>query len=75
MKFLPPDAATTGIRGMAKGLTIASIVIAVLILVVFALDLALKFPFSRANVMMDITFILCAAALGYISWTTLKDIR
>jgi hypothetical protein len=48
-------------------------VIAILILVLFLLDLAVKFPFQRINWMMDVTFVLCAVGLGYISWTTLRE--
>ena len=60
---------------MAKALTIASIVIAVLILILFALDLVIKVPFSRASMPMDISFIICAVGLGYISWLTYRDLR
>jgi hypothetical protein len=35
--------------------------------------LAIAFPFKRASPLMDIVFVLCAAALGYMSWTTLKE--
>jgi hypothetical protein len=48
-------------------------VIAILILVLFLLDLAVKFPFQRINAVMDITFVLCAIGLGFISWTTLRE--
>jgi len=48
-------------------------VIAILILVLFLLDLAVKFPFNRINAVMDITFVLCAVALGYVSWSTLRE--
>ncbi|MCA9265725.1 MAG: hypothetical protein KDA60_17810 [Planctomycetales bacterium] len=60
---------------MAKGLTIASIVVALLIFLLFALDLATGFPFRRASKAMDIAFIFCALGLGYISWTAFRDIR
>ena len=52
-----------------------SIAIAILLLVLFAADLATGFPFQKASTMMDIIFLICAAGLGYISWTTLKDLR
>jgi hypothetical protein len=48
-------------------------VIAILILVLFLLDLAVAFPFDRISTFMDITFVICAAALGYISWSTLRE--
>ena len=52
-----------------------SIVIAILLLLLFAADLAIGIPFDKASPMMDIIFLICALGLGYISWTTLKDIR
>lgn len=60
---------------MAKGLTIISMVIAVLVLLLFALDLAIKIPFSRASMPMDIVFVICAIGLGYISWSTYKEVK
>jgi hypothetical protein len=58
---------------MAKVLCIAGAVIAVLLLLIFGLDLALKIPFKRASILMDIGFLVCAGLLGFISWTTLKE--
>ena len=60
---------------MAKGLTIMSMVIAVLILLVFALDLATQIPFRRANWVMDLVFVICAIGLGYISWVTYQEVK
>lgn len=60
---------------MAKGLTIISMVIAVLVLVLFALDLAIKIPFDRVNMGMDIAFVISALGLGYISWSTYKEVK
>jgi hypothetical protein len=58
---------------MPKALCLAGTVVAVLLLLVFGFDLALKFPFHRASLTMDIGIVLCSLALGYLSWTTLKD--
>ena len=60
---------------MAKGLTIISMVIAVLVLVLFALDLAIKIPFDRVSMPMDIAFVISAIGLGYISWSTYKEVK
>lgn len=60
---------------MAKGLTIASMVIAILVLVLFGLDLALQIPFRRASIMLDVVFVLCALGIGYISWATFREVR
>ena len=49
------------------------IAVAGLLLLLFGLDLALGFPFDRESTAMDVGFILCAAALGYVSWSTLRE--
>jgi hypothetical protein len=58
---------------MPKVLCMTGMVISILILVLFLLDLAVKFPFQRVSVFMDIMFVLCAIGLGYISWSTLQE--
>jgi len=58
---------------MPKVLCLAGMVIAILILVLFLLDLAVKFPFNRISMFMDITFVVCAVGLGYVSWSTLRE--
>jgi len=58
---------------MPKALSISGMVIAVLIFILFVLDLALAFPFQRSSMMMDIVFVICALGLGYLSWTTFKE--
>ncbi len=58
---------------MAKTLTILGMVVAVVLLLLFALDLAVKIPFERVSMAMDIVMILCAGVLGYLSWSTYKE--
>ena len=60
---------------MGKAMSIAGMVVAGLIAFLFAFDLALQFPFSRAAPMMDIGFLICALVLGYLSWNALRDSR
>ncbi len=60
---------------MAKGLTIMSIVVAILLAALFGLDLAIGIPFSRASMSTDIAFFVCALLLGLMSWGTLREIR
>ena len=52
---------------MPKALCIVGMVIAVLIFILFLLDLLLQFPFSGASPAMDIGFVICSAILGYMS--------
>jgi len=59
---------------MPKALSISGIVVASVLILLFGLDLALKFPFGGASMVMDIGFVIAAITLGYASWTTLKEI-
>jgi len=58
---------------MPKVLCMTGMVIAILILVIFFLDLVVKVPLQRTNPVMDVVFILCAIGLGYLSWSTLRE--
>ncbi len=58
---------------MARALTIMGMVVAALIFCLFAIDLAIKIPFERASVPMDVMSIVCAGILGYLSWVTFKE--
>lgn len=61
---------------MPKAFTFVGMAIAALFLVVFGLDLAVGIPFQRpAYGIVNIGFILGAGILGYISWTTLRNLR
>jgi hypothetical protein len=65
---------------MGKSLCVASMVVAILVFLLFFSDLLLKLtglvslaPFKGANPAIDIVFSICAAVLGFLSWTTLRD--
>ena len=59
---------------MPKVLCIFGLVVAGLFLLIFGLDLAANFPFNGTNkFIMDIPMVLCSIALGFISWTTLRE--
>lgn len=58
---------------MPKMLTYIGLVTSGLIGLVFALDLAIGIPFSRASLTMDIGFLICAAIMAYLSWSTMKE--
>jgi len=58
---------------MPKALCLTGSIVAILLLLVFGLDLAIAFPFRRANTVMDIGLVVASLALGYVSWTTLKE--
>ncbi|MBN1393751.1 MAG: hypothetical protein JW959_01785 [Pirellulales bacterium] len=58
---------------MPKALCIVGTVVAVLLLLVFGLDLVVGIPFHRTSMVMDVGCVICSLALGYISWATLKE--
>jgi hypothetical protein len=58
---------------MPKALCITGMVVAILVLILFLVDLILAVPFQRASTSLDIVFMLSAIALAYMSWSTLKE--
>jgi hypothetical protein len=48
-------------------------VVAILVLILFLVDLILGVPFQRASTTLDVVFMISAIALAYMSWTTLKE--
>jgi hypothetical protein len=58
---------------MPKALCISGLVVAGLVLVLFAADLAVGIPFRRASMMMDVSLLVCAALLALLSWFTLRE--
>jgi hypothetical protein len=64
---------------MAKALCLTGMVIAIILLALFLFDLVLPligmggFPFGGASPIMDVVFVVCSIALGYVSWSTLKE--
>lgn len=59
---------------MGKAMSIAGMVIGGLVAVMFALDLAIGFPFgTRAGAVVDIGFTLCGAMLAYLGWNAFRE--
>ena len=58
---------------MAKAMSIAGMVVAGLLLAVFAADLVLGIPFGSQEPMTDVGFVVSAAILGYLSWSAFRD--
>ena len=67
------EISTSRTRGMPKALCMSGMVVAILIAILFLLDLAIKFPFERVSILMDASLLICAAILGLISWFTLRE--
>ena len=59
---------------MPKTLCITGMVVAILLLLVFGADLAMGFPFLRESLAMDIGLAACSVMLGYLSWSTLRQL-
>lgn len=62
---------------MPKAFTILGLAVAAVTLLVFALDLLLGWPFDTdrpGGTMMDISFIIAALILAYLSWTSYREL-
>ena len=60
---------------MPKALAILGMTIAVLMLLLFGLDVLIGIPFGQsAGVMTNVGFLIAAALLAYLSWHTLREI-
>lgn len=58
---------------MPKALCMSGLVVAGLVIILFAADLAVGIPFRRASIMMDVSLLASAVLLGLISWFTLRE--
>lgn len=61
---------------MPKALCISGMVVAVLLLLLFGLDLMAGFPFGGAEqtgYFMHVGFIVSSAILGYLSWSAWRE--
>ncbi len=61
---------------MPKVLCMTGIVISILVFALFLLDLVVPesfAPLKKASWLMDVVFVLCSLALGYLSWSTLRE--
>jgi hypothetical protein len=57
---------------MAKALTILGMLVAILILLLFTLDLAISVPFGQIMA-MDIGMIISGVVLLYLSWSAFRE--
>jgi hypothetical protein len=65
---------------MPKLLCLGGLVVAGLVLLLFLVDLIMSLAgmgalFNYKSLLMDIAFIVCSGILGYLSWTSFKEIR
>ena len=60
---------------MEKWLCWASMGVSGFLLLLFLLDILLKFPFGGLSTVVDIFGILSCAAVCYLAWDAFKDVR
>lgn len=53
----------------------AAIVVAVLMLVLFGLDLAIGIPFGKQNMVIDIAFLVCGIGLILLGISTWRELE
>jgi hypothetical protein len=58
---------------MPKALSIVGMLIAVLIVLIFILDLAIHLPFGGASTAMDVGMIIGGAMLLYLGWAAYRE--
>ncbi len=56
---------------MTKLMPMIGMVVSGLVGILFIADLAVKVPFRRVSMMLDIGFLLAAVIVAYLSWSVL----
>ena len=60
---------------MEKWLCLGSMGVAVLLLLLFLLDLVSGIPFQRINVLVDVCGMLASGLVFYLAWDAFRDLR
>ena len=65
---------------MPRLLCLGGLVVAGLVFLLFLLDFVMSMAgmgaiFRYPSLLMDITFMLCSAILGYLSWMSFKELK
>ena len=68
-----PTYATPRTPLMQRALCMVGMAVAIILVILFLLDLIAGIPFRQASVLMDILMLVCAAGLGYVSWATFQE--
>jgi hypothetical protein len=58
---------------MAKAMSIAGMIVAGLLALIFIADLAVGIPFNRVGTMTDVGFLVSSLILAYLSWNAFRD--
>lgn len=60
---------------MEKWMCLATIAVSGLVLIAFALDLAIKVPFGGLSTLVDGLSVAAAAMVAYLGWDSYRDQR
>ena len=60
---------------MEKWLCLTSMAIAGIVLIAFALDMAIGIPFGKLSFVVDIVAVLAAGLVGYLGWESYREQR
>jgi hypothetical protein len=65
---------------MPKALCLSGLVIAGLVFLLFLVNLLMSLAgmgslFRYQSLLMDIVFLVCSGTLGYLSWSTFREIK
>ena len=60
---------------MPKALLIFGTSVAALLLGTFGLNMVFGFPFKDVSFLANAAFVVCALILGYLSWSTMRDLK
>lgn len=65
---------------MPKALCLSGLVIAGLVFLLFLVNLIMSLAgmgslFRYQSLLMDIVFLVCSGTLGYLSWSTFREIK
>jgi hypothetical protein len=60
---------------MAKAMSIAGMIVAGLLALIFIADLAVGIPFGRYGTMTDVGFVISSLILAYLSWNAFRDAK
>jgi hypothetical protein len=70
----PSDRPNRTVFSVEKALTIPGFVVAAVLILLFGLDLATRWPFHRCSPLMDLGYCMCGALLMYVSWHTYNEL-
>jgi len=60
---------------MFKAMTIAGLAVSGLVGLIFTLDWIVGIPFSTADWRMNLGALIAAVILGYLSWSSMRELR